>query len=101
MAVRVCRSEDLVEGGLWSATLKGVHVALARHRGRVQAFSAICPHQRHDLSEGFIAEDGITCGSHLWHFEFGSGRCTMIPEASIPIYPASEEDGWVLVELPR
>ena len=100
MGVRVCRSEELVEGDVQRATLDGVHVAVARHEGQVHAFSAICPHQRHDLSEGFIAEAGITCSSHLWHFTFETGRCTLIPEASIPIYPVREDDGWVVVELP-
>jgi len=100
MAVRVCRTDELAEGALARATLDGVHVAVARHRGVVHAFSAICPHQRHDLSDGFIADEGVTCNSHLWHFEFATGRCTLIPGASIPVYPVREEDGWVVVELP-
>ncbi len=99
MHVRVCRSDELAEGEVRKLVVDGRHVAVARDGGRVHGFSAVCPHMRHDLSEGFVAEQGITCGSHLWHFRFTDGRCTLVPEASIPVFPAREEDGWVVVEL--
>jgi nitrite reductase/ring-hydroxylating ferredoxin subunit len=99
MTARICRTEELPEGAVRREVVDGRHIAVARHRGVVHGFSAICPHQRHDLADGFIADDGITCGSHLWHFRFSDGGCGLIPGASIPLFPARDEDGWVVVDL--
>jgi nitrite reductase/ring-hydroxylating ferredoxin subunit len=96
--VRVCRSDELAEGGLRGLDVDGQRIGVARSEGRVHAFSAVCPHLRHDLSAGFLAEGGVTCNSHLWHFELETGSCSMIPGMSIPIYPVREEDGWVVLE---
>lgn len=99
MTARICRIEELPEGAVRKTVVDGRHIAVARHGGMLHGFSAICPHQRHDLAEGFIADDGITCDSHLWHFRFSDGGCAQMPDASIPLFPAREEDGWVVVEL--
>jgi nitrite reductase/ring-hydroxylating ferredoxin subunit len=101
MTVRICRTEELPEGAVRREVVDGRQIAVARHRGEVHGFSAICPHQRHDLADGFIADDGITCDSHLWHFRFSDGRCALMPEASIPVFPAREVGGWVVVDLPE
>ncbi len=99
-AVRICPANELPEGGVTKEVVGGRHLAVARHEGRLYGFSAICPHMRHDLSEGFLAEDGITCSSHLWNFRLSDGSCALVPEASIPVFEAQELDGWVVLLVP-
>ena len=92
-------SAEVAEGALVARTLGGRRVAVLRRGGVPCAFGALCPHQQADLTEGILEDGGITCGDHLWHFELPGGRCTNVPGACLPVYPASEVDGQIFVEL--
>ena len=76
-------------------------MGVARLDGRLFAFGARCPHQHADLTDGILEDGGIACNDHLWRFDLASGECTMVPGARIPVFAVREEDGWILVELPR
>lgn len=95
-----CSSEELPEGEVLSRLVDGAAVAVARRGGRLHAFQALCPHQQADLSEGMLDHGGITCSWHLWRFDLETGRCEMVPGASIRLFAVREEDGRILVELP-
>jgi nitrite reductase/ring-hydroxylating ferredoxin subunit len=97
--LRACASGELPEGRVLTRVVGGRAVALLRRSGEVCAFGALCPHQQADLSGGLLEDGGITCPDHLWHFELPGGRCTSIPGARLPVFPASEHDGVVYVDL--
>jgi len=99
--VRVCPADDLGDGQVRSFHVAGRRIAVARLAQRLVGFGGACPHQGHDLGAGFLWDGGVTCPTHLWHFDLASGRCTQVPGASIPIYAARELDGWVVVALPE
>jgi len=97
--LRACRSDELPEGLVLSRVIGGRAVALLRRGNTLCAFSALCPHQQSDLADGMVVDGGITCPDHLWHFELPGGRCTNVPGAALPVYPVSERDGTIFVEL--
>jgi nitrite reductase/ring-hydroxylating ferredoxin subunit len=97
--LRFGASRDVAEGALVARTVGGRPVAVLRREGALCAFGALCPHQQADLTDGILEDGGITCGDHLWHFELPGGRCTNIPGARLPIYPVTEADGVIFVEL--
>jgi nitrite reductase/ring-hydroxylating ferredoxin subunit len=96
---RFCASTELAEGQIKTAWFDDLPVAVARQAGALLAFGGLCPHQQADFSSGLLEDGGITCSHHLWHFELSTGRCTMMPGASIPIYLAYESEGSVWLDL--
>ena len=96
---RFCASTELPEGSMRSALVGGRAVFVARQGARLFALGALCPHQQADLSLGILEPGSITCADHLWRFELGTGRCTSVPGAAVPVYAVREEGGQVLVDL--
>ncbi len=96
----VAPSTLVLEGEVISRRVRDVPVAVARHRGRLHAFGALCPHQGSDLADGILEPEGtIACAWHLWSFEMSTGRCTMIEGASVPVFEVDEVDGDIVVTL--
>ena len=98
--IEALEASELAEGQVVARVVGGHRIVLVRHEGRVHALGGVCPHQGHDLGEGFLAEGAVVCNSHLWAFDLGHGRCTLVPGAAVPVHPAREEGGRILVDLP-
>jgi len=92
-------SDELREGVPVARTVGGRPVAVLRRDGVLCAFSALCPHQQADLTDGILEDGGITCGDHLWHFELPGGRCSNVPGARLQTFGVGEVGGQVFVEL--
>jgi nitrite reductase/ring-hydroxylating ferredoxin subunit len=96
------RSSLLDEGGVLGVEVNGLKVALYRIESKVYATSNLCTHEVALLSEGYVDGDCIECPLHqaLFHIPTGEVR---VPPANepIPTYPAKEEVGSVLINLPE
>lgn len=98
--LRVLRVDELPDDRAVSRMVDGHAVGVVRLDGRLTAFDPLCPHKFSDLCDGLLEAGAVVCPTHLWAFDLRTGACRNVPGARIALYPAREEDGWVLVELP-
>jgi len=99
-SVRVLRVDELSDGRAVSRMVDQHPVGLVRLDGRLVAFDPLCPHKFSDLSDGFLEAGAVVCPTHLWAFDLRTGACRNVPGARVTLYPAREDDGWIVVELP-
>ena len=86
-------------GGYEQPRLKGKEIALFKHKGKVCALYAHCPHQGGPLDEGGITDDGmVTCPWHGWEFNVENGECGFNKAIKQPTFPVKEEGDDVYVE---
>jgi nitrite reductase/ring-hydroxylating ferredoxin subunit len=97
----LARSSLLEEGSVLGVEVNGLKVALYRIESKVYATSDVCTHQFALLSEGYVDGDCIECPLHQALFHIPTGEVRVLPATEpIPTYPAKEEAGSVLVDLP-
>lgn len=96
----VCAAHELGEGEVKRLEVDGRVLGVCRIDGRVAAFDARCPHMHADLTEGVIADGGVDCPHHLWHFDLSTGDCTMVPGYAIDLFEVRERDGQLELLLP-
>jgi 3-phenylpropionate/trans-cinnamate dioxygenase ferredoxin component len=98
---RVClgRLGDLPDGGLVPVRVRGLHLVLARHSGRVIAAERACPHEGADLAQGRCAGGRLHCPHHRATFDLATGAVS--PGWSFrPLRVAAVrvEAGWLWIE---
>ena len=73
----VCSVTDLVRSGRLVVSLPGldVDVLILKTALGVFAVENMCPHTGATLEGGFVHDRAITCASHGFRFDLGSGRC--------------------------
>lgn len=95
------RSDKLENGSVLGVRLEDRRVALYRIDGKVYATHDICTHEFALLSDGFLDGDCIECPLHQGLFHVPTGEVRSPPaENPVATYPAKEEDGNILVDLP-
>lgn len=82
--IRLCASEELIEGQSRGFALPSGRVLAVRRDGRVYAYENRCPHRGIPLewqSDHFLDESGtlIQCASHGALFRIESGECISGP----------------------
>ena len=78
----------------------GTDILLVNQDG-LHALQGICSHEYFELDKGFLTGASITCALHLSRFDLATGDA-LDPPAELPLatYPLTEEDGWLILELP-
>lgn len=97
--IKVCRSEDIPEGGMLSVLLTDREpVALYRLDTVLYATSDYCTHGIASLTEGELRGDIIECPFHGGSFNFRTGEPVDAP-CTVPLecYLVEERDGDVYV----
>ncbi|MCZ6794302.1 MAG: nitrite reductase small subunit NirD [Planctomycetota bacterium] len=80
--------------------LAGEHdVAIFRVDGQIFALGNRCPHTGGPLSEGFVADELVTCPLHAWRFKLRSGMSPDFPGVSVPCYEVKVEGGRVFLHF--
>ncbi len=97
----VCASGELVAGRINAFDVGGRRVLIFKTPEGLSALEGICTHETADLGLGFLTASQLTCPLHLSQFDIETGAA-LNPPAEEPLakYPAKEQDGRVLVELP-
>lgn len=101
--VPVARIEDLPKGTMLMVQVDGTDILLVHDSdGRLHASQGICTHEYFELDKGFLTDGTLTCALHLSRFDLETGEA-LDPPAELPLamYPASVEDGQVVLELPE
>lgn len=98
---RAAKDTDVVEGGLFGATVDGVPVLLVRLNGVVHAIGRICTHQDADLAEGSIEDGCVVCPLHGSKFDLTTGAALTLPAFEPePVFDVYIEDCELYVSVP-
>jgi len=99
--VDVAHLDDVPPGTMKMVQVDGTDILLVNLDGRIVATQGICSHEYFELDKGFLTGDSLTCALHLSRFDLETGEA-LDPPAELPLalYPASVEDGTIVLELP-
>ena len=99
--VAVARIDDVPPGTMLMVQVDGTNILLVNQDGTLRAMQGTCSHEYFELDKGFVTGDSLTCALHLSRFDLETGEA-LDPPAELPlaIYPASIEDGEVVLTLP-
>jgi nitrite reductase/ring-hydroxylating ferredoxin subunit len=87
--------------GMLEAEAAGHALLLLAVGDAIHAVAAVCPHHQAWLSMGTLDGDCIDCPRHQGRFHIPTGAQLRGPACPpLPVYPAREQDGRVLVAVP-
>jgi len=96
---RVCRLDEVSDGGLKQFTVDGTSVVVARAGNEVFACQALCAHEAIPLEEGVHDGATLTCLEHMWQFDLRTGAPMGDATSGVTTYPLKEERGEVYIDL--
>ena len=86
------------------STFEGQEVAVFNVEGRLYAIGNKCPHRGGPLSRGRVeggANPAVRCPIHGWLFDLTTGACLNQPQAKVPAYQATCQNGEFIGVRPR
>jgi 3-phenylpropionate/trans-cinnamate dioxygenase ferredoxin subunit len=100
--VAVARLDDVAVGTMLMVQVESTDILLVNLDGTIRAMQGVCSHEYFELDRGFLTGDTLTCALHLSRFDLETGEA-LDPPAELPlaIYPATVEDGQIVLELPE
>jgi 3-phenylpropionate/trans-cinnamate dioxygenase ferredoxin subunit len=99
MKRRLCKLDELPEGGAKVFAVDGLSLAAARTGVRVFVVENRCSHDDGPLGEGRVLGAEIECPRHGARFDLATGRATRMPAvAPIRTFTATVEGADVFVE---
>jgi len=99
--VRICSEAELpVEGGVCEVWFQSRQFCVARSGGEIAVMDGLCPHQEGPLGQGLIEDGRVVCPWHAWAFDLKTGQAQHTDRARVQVYPASVENGALIIELP-
>lgn len=94
------KEEDLAEGSMDIARVKGTPVLLINKGGTIYSLYGKCKHKGCRLSKGsFSDEYTLVCACHAWEYDIRSGEYLGDEDESLEIYENKVEDGEIFVLL--
>lgn len=99
MRLKICREDELSDGGVKTLRVMARTVAVFRISGNLYGLEADCKHMRASIASGSISGTTITCPAHGWKYNIVTGDCLNEPWAKLKTYPVEVQDGWIWVEI--
>jgi len=96
---KICRQEELREGGVKTAKILARTVAVFNLDGQLYGLEGDCKHMKASLASGKIEGTIITCPMHGWRYDIPSGECLEESWARLKTYKAYVEDGHIWVDI--
>lgn len=97
--VRICLGRKLPDEGEVKEMKAGRRkFCVARVDGEIRVLDNLCPHKDAPLGEGFVEKGRLVCPWHEWAFDLETGEQHK-GKARVRVFPASVEDGQLLVTL--
>lgn len=75
------------------------NVVIARLRGKLFAFDALCPHAQGPMDRSEIEGAIVSCPLHAWRFDLEDGGREIHGYRGLSTYPVKVQDGGVFVQL--
>ena len=83
-------------------SIDGREIAVLRLKGRFHAFSNICTHQQDYLTNGFIIDGELICGSHEATYDLDTGAVRDGPALEpLPMYSLRTEGNDLKIGWPE
>jgi nitrite reductase/ring-hydroxylating ferredoxin subunit len=83
-------------------SVDGYEIAVVKLNGRFYAFSNICTHQEDYLTNGFIIDGRVICGSHEATYDLETGAVEAGPALDdLPMYRVQAEGTELELEWPE
>ena len=96
-------TDEIADGEMKMVVVDGTdQVLVINQGGEFTAVQGVCSHEYFELDKGFLTNGTLTCALHLSRFDLETGEA-LDPPAELPLqtYPASVEDGQIVLELPE
>lgn len=95
--------DPLGPGEQHAIRLGEAEVAVFNVNGQYRAIGNRCPHRGGPLARGHVeqvaidgtAHPAVRCPMHGWLFDLATGRCLNQPQASVPVYAVTCQDGTI------
>ena len=98
--IALARSSEVTEGQAKIFEAADLRIAVCRVEGKVYAVQDLCTHDDGPLGEGCLDGHAIECPRHGARFDVRDGRVLRMPAAfPVRVFPASEKDGRIHVEI--
>lgn len=95
--MKLCRVQDIPEGGSIVVQADEEDIALFKIEGEVFALCNACPHMGGPLGEGDVENGVVTCPWHGWQFHVKDGTCLNVPgdDATTKKVTVKESEVWL------
>lgn len=98
--VRLCRVDDLREGGMLKVEVLGCDYLVVKLGEEIFVLDASCTHEWGDLSDGQLEGDIVTCPVHEGRFNARTGEVVEEPPTyPLQTYHVKVENGEVLADV--
>jgi nitrite reductase/ring-hydroxylating ferredoxin subunit len=99
--LELCRTTDVEDGGALRVEAGGLALAVFNVNGTFFVTDDACTHGPGSLAEGYLDGEVVECNFHGGQFNVRTGA-VVSPPCMVPVrvYPATVEDGRVVVDLP-
>ena len=98
--VRLCGVNEAPKPGeVTEVEANGTAICLANIGGELRAMDNLCPHRQGPLGQGWIEGEAVICPWHAWAFNTRTGVAEEPEQASVRVFPVSEQEGAVLADL--
>ena len=91
--------EEQFAEGLNTVAVGRPRVVIARLKGRLFAFDALCPHAQGPMERSEIDGAIVSCPLHAWRFDLEAGGKELHGYRGLPLHHVKVEDGRVFLSL--
>ena len=96
---KVATLDELWDGEMMALETEGQAVLLVNLDGSVRAYADFCPHLRSRLSQGSLQRNVLTCRTHGWEFDAGTGQGINPKTACLECFAVKVENGDILIDV--
>jgi toluene monooxygenase system ferredoxin subunit len=96
---KVATLESLWSGEMTSVVVQEQQILLINIADTIYAYADVCPHKRTPLSEGSLDGRVLTCATHQWEFDVGTGIGINPDSACLEAFAVKVENGDILVDV--
>jgi nitrite reductase (NADH) small subunit/3-phenylpropionate/trans-cinnamate dioxygenase ferredoxin subunit len=97
--IRIASETEIPKGKGIVAEVEGKEYAVFNVEGTYRVIQNFCPHRGGPLGQGKLCGETVMCPLHGWEFNVASGECLTRPGVRIASFPASLEDGEIVIEV--
>jgi toluene monooxygenase system ferredoxin subunit len=96
---KVANLDELWDGEMVALEIEGRVVLLVNLSGDIRAYADSCPHLGTRLSQGSLQRSLLTCSTHGWEFDVGTGEGINPKTACLESFAVKVENGDILIDV--
>jgi toluene monooxygenase system ferredoxin subunit len=96
---KIANLDELWDGEMVALEIEGRVVLLVNLNGDIRAYADSCPHLGTRLSQGSLQRNLLTCSTHGWEFDVGTGQGINPKAACLESFAVKVENGDILIDV--